>query len=428
MSEKEYLEHEFGEGGKAKIRKKYGPDARLDGKVVKNVHPKPGMKLTGGGVVKDVYSKKIVTGASKKFAEVHYDDGKVMHHRVDQTTFHAIHEEVIEESPSGIRPEGEKAFAARHKIEIVNHGISNEVQHTAHDIPKDKTKKASYEDGQDDEAYHGHTTPINPSNLGIKGKLKEAADDSKYHADAAERHQKAAEAARADGKKMLAAQHEKKAAKHREIYKQHKTLEESFAAGSPYHKAFNDAKKHIHAKYHPVLKHAMHKMEGGGSEHEEFSKIHLGSGHERVRETLKKHNILEDVQQIDEISKGTAERYVDANRKEGEKTIDKYASAKGDEKKALSKKIDKRRAGLNRAMKKLQEDGNTFADFITEISSKTLGSYIKKASDSATLHAHSAGGSAARGGEFHGHDFKKAIKRVIGIKTAASKLEKKAAE
>lgn len=263
----------------------------------------------------------------------------------------------LEESPSGIRPEGEKAFAARHKIEIVNHGVSNEVQHTAHDIAKDKTKKASYEDGQDTEAYHGHT-PVNPSNLGIKGKLKEAADDSKYHADAAERHQKAAEAARADGKKMLAAQHEKKAAKHREIYKKHQDLKES-------------------------------------------------------------------AEQIDEISKDTAQRYVDANRKEGETTIDKYASAKGDEKKALSKKIDKRRAGLNRAMKKLQEDGNTFADVITEISAKVLGSYIKKASENATV---KTGRSVHQS---HAHDVdgeeklaRKATTRLAGVSRATDKLVK----
>lgn len=267
----------------------------------------------------------------------------------------------LEESPSGIRPEGEKAFAARHKIEIVNHGVSNEVQHTAHDIAKDKTKKASYEDGQDTEAYHGHT-PVNPSNLGIKGKLKEAADDSKYHADAAERHQKAAEAARADGKKMLAAQHEKKAAKHREIYKKHQDLKES-------------------------------------------------------------------AEQIDEISKDTAQRYVDANRKEGETTIDKYASAKGDEKKALSKKIDKRRAGLNRAMKKLQEDGNTFADVITEISAKVLGSYIKKASENATV---KTGRSVHQS---HAHDVdgeeklaRKATTRLAGVSRATDKLVKKAAD
>jgi hypothetical protein len=73
---------------------------------------------------------------------------------------------------------------------------------------------------------------------------------------------------------------------------------------------------------------------------------------------------------------------------------------------------------------------------VTELKKSTLGSYVKKAADSATMHAYGAGGESQRhAGEpvskrpdTYGADRKVALKRLKGIDKATERLTKEATE
>ncbi len=62
----------------------------------------------------------------------------------------------------------------------------------------------------------------------------------------------------------------------------------------------------------------------------------------------------------------------------------------------------------------------TYKEFVTELSGKTLGSYVKKASDSAAGHAHLGG--ALKSSKASGEEVAKAKSRLTGIGKAVDKL------
>lgn len=85
MSDAEYARHEFGRD----------PEPTL--KVGARVHISQGSQ-GGKGTVKDLYKRKIVTGATKQFMHVKHDDGSEHHYRVDSTNHRLLKEdEVLDE-------------------------------------------------------------------------------------------------------------------------------------------------------------------------------------------------------------------------------------------------------------------------------------------------------------------------------------------
>ena len=83
---------------------------------------------------------------------------------------------------------------------------------------------------------------------------------------------------------------------------------------------------------------------------------------------------------------------------------------------------DKRREGISVATKKLAEDG-PFAQMVTELSKKTLGSYIKGATDDLSASEHMGGREEGKGNiEDSKRHFKVAQKRYDGIRKAADKI------
>ena len=147
-----------------------------------------------------------------------------------------------------------------------------------------------------------------------------------------------------------------------------------------------------------------------------------------VRAKLGK-NMLDEEEQIDEISKGTLGRYINkakdsidmASYRQGHK------EAHGSSSKPLEKKLTKRHKGISTAVNKLTKEES---EQIDELSKATLGSYVKKATNQAFSRGYSGGAMTVRGdmnrdseeekaGEKNVH---KAIKRVSGVTKAVNKL------
>lgn len=131
----------------------------------------------------------------------------------------------------------------------------------------------------------------------------------------------------------------------------------------------------------------------------------------------------EEVEQVDEISKAMAGRYV----KKAAASIDLTAwrqgykeAGAGNPSKQLEKKLSKRHKGIETAVKKLTKEESENLD---ELSKKTMGSYINKAATKMGSQGVTAGLKIAAD-EKSSKNFKDMGKREKGIKLAVSKLTK----
>jgi hypothetical protein len=162
-------------------------------------------------------------------------------------------------------------------------------------------------------------------------------------------------------------------------------------------------------------------------------------GHNYNRDHLlqigQKH-MNEDVEAIDEISKATMGRYI--NKAKDSIDLTSYRSGIKDgtaissskpytSNNPLEKKLTKRHKGIETAVSKLTREES---EQIDELSKKTLGSYVKKASEEGATSAYMAGTGHKRNTTDVNKDahHKKAYKRLTGINKAATKLAKEEAE
>ncbi len=140
-----------------------------------------------------------------------------------------------------------------------------------------------------------------------------------------------------------------------------------------------------------------------------------------VRTKLGK-NMLDEEEQIDEISKGTLGRYINkakdsidmASYRQGHK------EAHGSSSKPLEKKLTKRHKGISTAVNKLTKEESENLD---ELSKATMGRYINKAATKMGSQGVTAGLKIAAD-EKSSKNFKDMGKREKGIKLAVSKLTK----
>jgi hypothetical protein len=140
-----------------------------------------------------------------------------------------------------------------------------------------------------------------------------------------------------------------------------------------------------------------------------------------VRTKLGK-NMLDEEEQIDEISKGTLGRYINkakdsidtASYRQGHK------EAHGSSSKPLEKKLTKRHKGISTAVNKLTKEES---EQIDELSKGTMGRYINKAATKMGSQGVTAGLKIAAD-EKSSKNFKDMGKREKGIKLAVSKLTK----
>ena len=131
----------------------------------------------------------------------------------------------------------------------------------------------------------------------------------------------------------------------------------------------------------------------------------------------------EEVEQVDEISKAMAGRYV----KKAAASIDLTAwrqgykeAGAGNASKQLEKKLSKRHKGIETAVKKMTKEESENLD---ELSKGTMGSYINKAATKMGSQGVTAGLKIAAD-EKSSKNFKDMGKREKGIKLAVSKLTK----
>jgi hypothetical protein len=162
---------------------------------------------------------------------------------------------------------------------------------------------------------------------------------------------------------------------------------------------------------------------------------------------MAKKPVDEEVEQVDEISKAMAGRYV----KKAAASIDLTAwrqgykeAGAGNPSKQMEKKLSKRHKGIETAVKKLTKEDS---EQIDELSKKTLGSYVKKASGAerpknpmnpksvpiTTIAAYQGDSETGHFGKrFNQATYDKAERlrknRETGIKTAVDKLTKEEIE
>jgi hypothetical protein len=128
-------------------------------------------------------------------------------------------------------------------------------------------------------------------------------------------------------------------------------------------------------------------------------------------------HMKEEVEQIDEISKTTLGSYVKRASQDAVTKAMKYASKRDESGKESGtlKKISDRESGIRKASDRLTKEE---VEQIDELSKKTLGSYIKKSSDSLDTHSYMAGKSG------DDEDYIKSLKRKQGINKATDRLTK----
>jgi hypothetical protein len=128
-------------------------------------------------------------------------------------------------------------------------------------------------------------------------------------------------------------------------------------------------------------------------------------------------HMKEEVEQIDEISKTTLGSYVKRASQDAVTKAMKYASNRDESGKESGtlKKISDRESGIRKASDRLTKEE---VEQIDELSKKTLGSYIKKSSDSLDTHSYMAGKSG------DDEDYIKSLKRKQGINKATDRLTK----
>lgn len=158
----------------------------------------------------------------------------------------------------------------------------------------------------------------------------------------------------------------------------------------------------------------------------------------KLFETVKSIVLNESVEQIDEISKKTLGSYVNKAHKDLENKsweyVKKYSPNNGATKDSSNdmKKIQKRRSGIEKASWKLVKED---AESLDEISKKTLGSYIKKATNNLDKNSWDSGYHARYPSELSPDSrdaelrisqkaIGKSAKRVKGIAKATDKLTK----
>jgi hypothetical protein len=148
-------------------------------------------------------------------------------------------------------------------------------------------------------------------------------------------------------------------------------------------------------------------------------------GIKRAADKLAKEEV-----QIDELSKGTLASYAKASTFDAAKQGNEIAKL-GNNLSALSKvngplsKLNKRLAGHSKAVDKLAKEE---VEQIDELSKKTLGSYVKKASSDLNKTARAAGSLSSKNDSNAENTTIAADKRESGIKKAATKLAKEEVE
>ena len=138
----------------------------------------------------------------------------------------------------------------------------------------------------------------------------------------------------------------------------------------------------------------------------------------------------EEVEQIDELSKKTLGSYAKASTFDAAKQGNEIAKL-GNNLSALSKvngpmyKLNKRLAGHSKAVDKLAKEE---VEQIDELSKKTLGNYVSKASSDLNKTAGAAGALRSKNDWNAENTTRAADKREAGIKKAAAKLAKEEVE
>jgi hypothetical protein len=148
-----------------------------------------------------------------------------------------------------------------------------------------------------------------------------------------------------------------------------------------------------------------------------------------------KKKMKEEVEELEELSTPTLQSYRKKARAQGNAIVDKMKMGAGDWSKDQkdTKTLRKRAAGAQMSGKRLVKRGESLkteeAEQIDELSKKTLGSYVKKASDTlghSGIKAQSAFEKGDADGSFN--TLKKMVNRNKGIGRAVDKLTKEEVE
>ncbi|MBT9159054.1 MAG: hypothetical protein DDT26_00303 [Dehalococcoidia bacterium] len=123
----------------------------------------------------------------------------------------------LDEGPHQPKSEGEKRFMALHRVTTKGHPVSTDDQHTATSVTKDKSKLASYHEGDDEEAYNaaqGIKPAADAPTKGARGKVNEGRfkDIDIENQERAEREQERQKKAPSALSRLVAAAKDKKKA------------------------------------------------------------------------------------------------------------------------------------------------------------------------------------------------------------------------
>lgn len=147
----------------------------------------------------------------------------------------------------------------------------------------------------------------------------------------------------------------------------------------------------------------------------------------KYNHTLKQDGTMQPVKeaQVDELSKKTLATYADkAKAKAGShKALSLHAFINKDDGKGFDHdaKAKKREAGAAKAAKKIHEG----EEQVDELSKKTVGSYVKKATDDIRTKSHNAGYALGKGDIHKGvAGFAKVAKRTDNVDKAVNRLTK----
>ena len=190
--------------------------------------------------------------------------------------------------------------------------------------------------------------------------------------------------------------------------------------------------------------------------------MHFTSGHKSLSDAHKeaaaklgtKHlYVMEEVEQIDELSKKTLGNYINKANKDSVSRGIEYGFSR-DKKDSLSalEKLPNRTKGIKRATDKLTKEEQDFVDSlndadigqIDELSKKTLGSYVKRAADQKDKLKRDAEAASQLGHDMRkldnneagaqkmfqhaGKQIRKSVNRTIGLNKAVDKLTKEEVE
>jgi hypothetical protein len=164
----------------------------------------------------------------------------------------------------------------------------------------------------------------------------------------------------------------------------------------------------------------------GDVDYNNEKEVHMANGKfadakKSAQQWAKKHGhdtvyVMEEVEQLDELSPKTLKSYM-------KKSADQLDKVERDwkDKSVSDKKVANRLTGFDRASKRLKSEE---VEQIDEISKKTLGSYIRKASDQVSDRGFEAGYKAGKGksDDVVMKPYKRGEKRLAGIAKAVGKL------